>query len=225
VALELLVSADEDDVVREHTSVLGFEQTESRVASVITDADRIGCDQVVPATGCGLVCSPRSWARRCRSARGREGYSVDYFPSPVPPRTPLTFEDAHVAVTPLNGRLRLAGTMEFAGCDADIDTHRIAVVKRAAAYGFGEWDEDTPARRAVGGSEPDDRRRAADRRAAATGEQRAGGVRAWQAGLTLASSIAKTVRDLARDVSSGRRSPLMPYGPERFLKSSQRSRG
>jgi D-amino-acid dehydrogenase len=38
-------------------------------------------------------------------------------------------------------------------------------------------------------------------------------------GLTLAPSTAKTVRDLARDVASGRPSPLTPYGPERFLRS------
>jgi hypothetical protein len=36
-------------------------------------------------------------------------------------------------------------------------------------------------------------------------------------GLTLAPSTAKTVRDLTRDVASGRPSPLTPYGPERFL--------
>jgi glycine/D-amino acid oxidase-like deaminating enzyme len=30
----------------------------------------------------------------------------------------------------------------------------------------------------------------------------------------------KTVRDLTRDVASGRRSALTPYGPERFLRSS-----
>jgi D-amino-acid dehydrogenase len=39
-------------------------------------------------------------------------------------------------------------------------------------------------------------------------------------GLTLAPSTAKTVRDLARDVASGRPSPLMPYGPERFRRMS-----
>jgi D-amino-acid dehydrogenase len=45
-------------------------------------------------------------------------------------------------------------------------------------------------------------------------------------GLTLAPSTAKTVRDLARDVASGRPSPLTPYGPERFPRSPRpRARG
>jgi len=45
-------------------------------------------------------------------------------------------------------------------------------------------------------------------------------------GLTLAPSTAKTVRDLTRDVASGRPSPLTPYGPERFLRSPRtRARG
>jgi D-amino-acid dehydrogenase len=45
-------------------------------------------------------------------------------------------------------------------------------------------------------------------------------------GLTLAPSTAKTVRDLSRDVVSGRPSPFTPYGPERFLRSPrERARG
>jgi D-amino-acid dehydrogenase len=50
----------------------------------------------------------------------------------------LTFEEAHVVRTPLNGRLRLAGTMEFAGFDARVNARRVAAVERAAAIGFRE---------------------------------------------------------------------------------------
>ena len=131
----------------------------------------------------------------------------------------MTFEDAHVAVTPLNGRLRLAGTMEFGRLEASVNTRRVAAVKRAAARGFREWDEDTPHAEPWAGLRPMTadglpivgRLRPESNVLVASGH--------GMLGLTLAPSTAKTVRDLARYVASSRRSPLTPYGPERFRAS------
>ncbi|WP_405846515.1 NAD(P)/FAD-dependent oxidoreductase [Streptomyces sp. NBC_01518] len=58
----------------------------------------------------------------------------------MPLRTPLTLEDARVAVTPLNGFLRLAGTMEFGGLEENISPRRIAAIKQAAAGSLTGWD-------------------------------------------------------------------------------------
>jgi len=155
-----------------------------------------------------------------------KGYSIDYFPSPVALGTSLTFEDAHVAVTPLNGRLRLAGTMEFAGFDTHVNARRVAAVKRAAARGFRDWDEAAPHAEPWAGLRPMTadglpivgRLRPESNVLVASGH--------GMLGLTLAPSTAKTVRDLTRDVASGRPSPLTPYGPERFLRSPRtRARG
>jgi len=204
--------------VREHTCVLGFEQAGTRAAAVLTDAGRLACDQVVLAAGV--------WTGQLAAQLGNplpigpgKGYSVDYFPSPVALGTSLTFEDAHVAVTPLNGRLRLAGTMEFAGFDTRVNARRVAAVKRAAARGFRDWDEAAPHAEPWAGLRP----------MTADGLPIVGRLRPQSnvlvasghgmLGLTLAPSTAKTVRDLARDVASGRPSPLTPYGPERFLRS------
>jgi D-amino-acid dehydrogenase len=207
--------------VREHTRVLGFEQAGTRVRGVITDAGRLECDQVVLAAGV--------WTGRLAAELGNplpigpgKGYSVDYFPSPVPLRTSLTFEDAHVAVTPLNGRLRLAGTMEFAGFDTRVNERRVAAVKRAAACGFRDWDEAAPHAVPWAGLRPMTadglpivgRLRPESNVLVASGH--------GMLGLTLAPSTAKTVRDRARDVMSGRPSPLTPYGPERFLRSPRK---
>jgi D-amino-acid dehydrogenase len=201
--------------VREHTRVLDFEQTGCRVTAVVTDAHRIGCDQVVLATGVwtGLLAAKLGTALPIGPGKG---YSVDYFPSPVALNTPLTFEDAHVAVTPLNGRLRLAGTMEFAGFDTAVNARRVAAVKRAAARGFRDWDEQTPHAEPWAGLRP----MTADGLPIVGRLQPEGNVLVASGhgmlGLTLAPSTAKSVRDLARDVASGRPSPLQPYGPERF---------
>jgi D-amino-acid dehydrogenase len=207
--------------VLEHTSVIDFEQSGDRVTGVVTDSGRIECDQVVLATGVwtGVLAAKLGTALPIGPGKG---YSVDYFPSPVSLTTPLTFENAHVAVTPLNGRLRLAGTMEFAGLDTDINARRVAAVKRAAELGFKDWDVSTPHAEPWAGLRP----------MTADGLPIVGRLRPdgnvlvasghGMLGLTLAPSTAKTVRELARDVVLGRRSPLTPYGPERFRESSPR---
>jgi D-amino-acid dehydrogenase len=207
--------------VREHTRVVDFEQTGTRIRAVVTDAGRFECDQLVLAAGVwtGQLAAKLGVALPIQPGKG---YSVDYFPSPVALNTPLTFEDAHVAVTPLNGRLRLAGTMEFAGFDTRVNARRVAAVKRAAARGFRDWDEDTPHAEPWAGLRP----------MTADGLPIVGRLRPdsnvlvasghGMLGLTLAPSTAKTVRDLARDVASGRASPPTPYGPERFLRSPRR---
>ncbi|WP_369135278.1 NAD(P)/FAD-dependent oxidoreductase [Modestobacter sp. I12A-02662] len=207
--------------LREHTRVLDFEQTGDRATAVITDGGRFECDQVVLATGVwtGVLAAKLGPALPIGPGKG---YSVDYFPSPVSLNTPLTFEDAHVAVTPLDGRLRLAGTMEFSGLDTGINARRVEAVKRAAASGFRDWDEHTPHAEPWAGLRPMTadglpiigRLRPEGNVLVASGH--------GMLGLTLAPSTAKTVRDLARDVEAGRPSPLTAYGPERFLRSSRR---
>lgn len=207
--------------VLEHTRVLDFEQTGQQLTAVLTEGGRIECDQVVLATGVwtGLLAAKLGTALPIGPGKG---YSIDYFPSPVALQTPLTFADAHVAVTPLNGRLRLAGTMEFAGLALDVNTRRVAAVKRAAARGFRDWDDNTPHAEPWAGLRPMTadglpivgRLRPDSNVVVASGH--------GMLGLTLAPSTAKTVRDLARDVASGRPSPLRPFGPERFLRSSRR---
>lgn len=208
--------------VREHTRVLGFEQAGTRATAVLTEAGRLGCDQLVLAAGVwtGQLAARLGTALPIRPGKG---YSVDYFPSPVPLSTSLTFEDAHVAVTPLNGRLRLAGTMEFTGFDTRVNARRVAAVKRAAARGFRDWDQAAPHAEPWAGLRP----------MTADGLPVVGRLRPdsnvlvasghGMLGLTLAPGTAKTVRDLARDVTSGRPSPLTPYGPERFRRSARRN--
>ena len=207
--------------IREHTNVLDFEQTGGRVTAVVTDAGRIACDQVVLGAGVwtGLLAAKLGSALPIGPGKG---YSVDYFPSPVALTTPLTFEDASVAVTPLDGRLRLAGTMEFAGFGTEVDARRVAAVKRAAARGFRDWDEETPHAEPWAGLRPmtADGLPIVGRLAPDSNVLVASGH--GMLGLTLAPSTAKTVRDLARDVASGRRSPLAPYGPERFRRAGNR---
>jgi D-amino-acid dehydrogenase len=129
--------------VREHTTVSGFERIGNRVTGVRVDGETLPCDHVVLAAG--VWTGPLSEQLGVPvPIRPGKGYSVDYRPAPISLRTSLTFEDAHVAVTPLDGVLRIAGTMEFSGLESSVRQPRIDAIKLAAARGFREWDHDTP---------------------------------------------------------------------------------
>lgn len=141
-------------VVHEGVGVTEFETRGTVVAAVrTTDGERYSCDLLVLAAGV--------WTRGLAARLGHripvlpgKGYSVDYTPAPCTLRTSLTLEDAHVAITPLNGMIRVAGTMEFAGLDDSINATRVAAVKRAAAEGLSDWDPEAPHRSAWAGMRP-----------------------------------------------------------------------
>ncbi|QOV36873.1 FAD-dependent oxidoreductase [Streptomyces ferrugineus] len=133
--------------IHEHTPVRRFLRRGDAVTGVLTDKGEFSGDSLLLAAGV--------WTGRMSRALGvplpirpGKGYSVDYSPAPVPLRTPLTLEDARVAVTPLNGFLRLAGTMEFGGLEETVNPRRVAAIKQAAADSLTGWDdppgEDAP---------------------------------------------------------------------------------
>ncbi|WP_324618100.1 NAD(P)/FAD-dependent oxidoreductase [Streptomyces sp. RTd22] len=124
--------------IHEHTPVRRVLRRGDGVTGVLTDQGEVTGDTLLLAAGV--------WTGRVSRRLGvplpirpGKGYSVDYSPAPVSLRTSLTLEDARVAVTPLNGMVRLAGTMEFGGLDEKIRPRRIAAIKRAATEAFTDW--------------------------------------------------------------------------------------
>ena len=69
--------------------------------------------------------------------RPGKGYSLD-LPS-VKLGSPVYLTDARVAATPLEGGLRLAGTMEFGGLDEHVDPVRVGAIARAPRSFFRDW--------------------------------------------------------------------------------------
>ncbi|MBO0708011.1 MAG: FAD-binding oxidoreductase, partial [Candidatus Dormibacteraeota bacterium] len=59
---------------------------------------------------------------------GGKGYHVDLAPEAGDPRLPVYLQDAHVVATPLEGRTRLAGTLDLTGLDTRIDQRRADAV-------------------------------------------------------------------------------------------------
>lgn len=127
---------------RHRTSVEGFATRGGRVTAVrcrgvagATDARpdaSIDCDAVLLAAGSHSTPLARTLGIAL-PVRPVKGYSITVTPSPeaLAPRTPLTDADLHIAVVPLaDGRMRVAGTAEFAGYDTTLHPARVANLLR-----------------------------------------------------------------------------------------------
>ncbi|MEU6263117.1 NAD(P)/FAD-dependent oxidoreductase [Saccharopolyspora shandongensis] len=86
-------------------------------------------DAVVVATGSWLPELARKLGVRAQVQAGR-GYSFSV-PTDEPAETPVYFPAAKVACTPYQGRLRIAGTMEFRGPDDPLQPGRVDAIVRS----------------------------------------------------------------------------------------------
>ena len=61
----------------------------------------------------------------------------------VPPKRPLYLGDKHVAVSPIGGSTRIAGTMEFSGNNRRLDWRRVEAIAKASREYLGPWFDST----------------------------------------------------------------------------------
>lgn len=115
---------------------------ESRtVRAVIIGDEELACKRVVIAAGTTSASLLAALGVKVRMQVGK-GYSFSADLDPTPTR-PLFLGDAHVAVSPLGGRTRIAGTMEFSGDNRRLDWRRIEAIARASRPYLGPWFEET----------------------------------------------------------------------------------
>jgi D-amino-acid dehydrogenase len=134
--------------IRRNTRVRGIETSDRRATAVVTDSKRIPAGTVVVAAG--------AWTPRLLKPLGVEipieagkGYSIDLAPPPPlpePVRRPLYLHETRVAITPLDGMIRLAGTMEFSGLNHDVRPERVEAIARATGWAIRGWPRETPTR-------------------------------------------------------------------------------
>lgn len=97
---------------------------------VLDTGERLAADSVVIATGAWMPQLTRPLGVRMRVQAGR-GYSFSV-PSDPPPQHPIYLPFQRIACTPYQGRLRIAGTMEFRRPDEGIQPRRIqAIINQA----------------------------------------------------------------------------------------------
>jgi D-amino-acid dehydrogenase len=110
-------------------------------------------DVVVIAAGAWSSRVARQFGVRLPIRPGK-GYSVDYVPPPLSTRMPVMLSEAHCVVTPLDGGIRVAGTMEFGGLDERISGTRVAALRRAPARYLRGWDPGAPSLEPTAGLRP-----------------------------------------------------------------------
>ncbi|MEM1336596.1 MAG: FAD-dependent oxidoreductase [Bacteroidota bacterium] len=106
--------------------VLDFERTDNTIKQVVTNKNTYHCDEVVLAAG--------SWSAQLTKKlkwdvplQPGKGYCID-----VNMNTGITMPvllcEAKIAVTPMKGFTRFAGTMEFSGINHQIHTKRVLAI-------------------------------------------------------------------------------------------------
>ena len=117
-----------------NTEVTGFETANKKVAAVKTRRGDFRAGQVILAAGAWSPAVARDLRLKI-PVQAAKGYSLTVPRPATGPAMPLMLGEARVAVTPMGGLLRFAGTLELAGLDLSINVRRVdAIVRAAEAY-------------------------------------------------------------------------------------------
>ncbi|MEX0285270.1 MAG: NAD(P)/FAD-dependent oxidoreductase [Paracoccaceae bacterium] len=115
-----LIKADVEDVVRENGAVTG----------VRAAGETVPCDTVLVATG--------AWSGGLARKLGVEvpleserGYHLELWEPSVMPKSPVMVASGKFVATPMEGRLRLAGVVEFGGLDAPPSRAPLELLKKS----------------------------------------------------------------------------------------------
>jgi D-amino-acid dehydrogenase len=125
--------------IRAGTPVRGFAVRDGRVTAALTGpGEEITADSVLIAAGALSVPVTRLLGARLPMTAGK-GYSLSVA-CPELPQAPMYLVESRIGATPLAGRLRLAGTIEFSGLNSRLDQRRITSLTRAARAYFPALD-------------------------------------------------------------------------------------
>lgn len=120
--------------LEENCEVLDFQVSAGEIHEVLTTRGKIQADEFVLAAG--------AWSASLADQLGlrlpiqpAKGYSLTFQRPADYPEIPLILDEVKIAVTPLGDSLRLAGTLELAGLDLEINQRRIeAIYTNAGRY-------------------------------------------------------------------------------------------
>ncbi len=117
--------------LRPATSVTGFETAGNRLRAVLAGNERFPAEEVVLAAGSWTSGLAKQLGLQI-SLQGGKGYRINVR-RPTPVRMPAILMESKVAVTPMVGFTRFAGTMELSGINHQIRRNRVEAIARAAS--------------------------------------------------------------------------------------------
>ena len=117
--------------IERNTEVTGFETANKKVTAVKTRRGDFRAGQVILAAGAWSPAVARDLRLKI-PVQAAKGYSLTVPRPETGPAMPLMLGEARVAVTPMGGLLRFAGTLELAGLDLSINQRRVDAIARAA---------------------------------------------------------------------------------------------
>jgi D-amino-acid dehydrogenase len=114
-----------------NTKVTGLESKGDRITGVKTEGGRfLHCSDVIFCMGADTSLLKKELGISMPMQAGK-GYSITMEQPKVVPERCVILSEAYVAVTPMDGSLRFAGTMEMAGFDKSINQTKIKAMKNA----------------------------------------------------------------------------------------------
>ncbi|MCP4488600.1 MAG: FAD-binding oxidoreductase [Gammaproteobacteria bacterium] len=102
---------------------------DGRVTAVKTRDEAIPCDTVIIAAG--------AWSKKLSEREGvnipletERGYHIDIINSSINPRSAMMITSGKCVITPMSGRIRCAGIVEFGGLSAPANGSAVALLKK-----------------------------------------------------------------------------------------------
>lgn len=128
--------------IRVNTEATGFRTEGGRIRRVQTSVGEVAADEVVLASGSWSPLLAKSLGLRLSLQAGK-GYRID-IKRQTPVRLPAVLMETKVAVTPMEGFTRLAGTMELSGINHHIRENRVRAIARAAETYYEDFQVPEP---------------------------------------------------------------------------------
>ena len=131
-----------------NTEVLNFELKNERVASVITQNEKLEFDEIVIAVGAwsGVLTEKLGISL---PLQGGKGYSMAFEELGNKVNIPAIMLEARATATPMGNDLRCAGTMEIAGIDFSVNMNRVKGIVNGVNSFYPELNVQMPEQQAV----------------------------------------------------------------------------